>query len=91
MDGIALSVVLAKAVLGELRGMLEAAATPDPPETGGILLGRTEADGSGLRTFVDAFEPFVLENRYGPKYTLSARDSRAARAAPEWLFGPAQA
>jgi len=76
VDGIDVSVVLAKAVLAQLRGLLEGATTPDPLEIGGILLGRTEADGAGFRTFVDAFEPFLLEDRYGPNYTLSGLDSR---------------
>jgi len=57
VDGINLNVLLSKAVLAELRAMLEGAAMPDPPEIGGILLGRVEGDGAGRRTFVDAFEP----------------------------------
>ena len=45
-------------------------------EIGGILLGRSERDESGFCTHVDAFEPFLLENRAGPNFMLSGQDTR---------------
>jgi hypothetical protein len=75
VDGIDLSVEFAKTVLAQLHAALEAGAASGPLEIGGILLGRTERDGAGFRTFVEAFESFALENRYFPNYTLSGRDT----------------
>jgi len=75
VDGIGLTVVLAKTVLAELRAILMA-ATADSPEVGGILLGHTETGENGTRTFVDAFERFTPENPCDPKYALSGRDRR---------------
>src|SRR5262249_38597123 len=45
-------------------------------EFGGILLGQSESGENGNDTYVQAFEPLVIEHRYGPSYTLSVQDRR---------------
>jgi ketosteroid isomerase-like protein len=50
-------------------------------ETGGILLGRREAD----RIVVDDFEPVPSEHRFGPSYRLSDADHAVLRETLQWF------
>jgi TonB family protein len=53
----------------------------DGREVGGILLGRTERDGSRTLLFVDDFEPVACDHANGPAYALTAKDEAQFAAA----------
>ena len=63
-----------------------AAAPHRGAETGGILLGRREAD----RIVVEDFEPVPSEHRLGPSYRLSDTDRELLQETLEWFRGGAQ-
>lgn len=50
-------------------------------ETGGILLGRREAE----RVVIEDFEPVPSEHRFGPSYRLSDTDHQLLRETLEWF------
>ncbi len=63
-----------------------AAAPHRCAETGGILLGRRDAD----RIVVEDFEPIPSEHRFGPCYRLSDTDRELLRETLDWFRGGAQ-
>ncbi|HUO32023.1 MAG TPA: nuclear transport factor 2 family protein [Bryobacteraceae bacterium] len=63
-----------------------AAAPHRGAETGGILLGRREAD----RIVVEDFEPVPSEHSFGPSYTLSQSDRQLLQETLEWFRGGTQ-
>ena len=63
-----------------------AAAPHRCAETGGILLGRREAD----RILVEDFEPVPSEHQFGPCYRLSDADRELLRETVEWFRSGAQ-
>jgi hypothetical protein len=66
---VPIGVDVSQAILGSLHTAVVSA----PQELGGILLGTSSTDGQFV-TRVQAFEPFEIEYRYGPTFTLSGHD-----------------
>ncbi len=63
-----------------------AAAPHRGGETGGILLGRREAD----RIVIEDFEPVPSEHRFGPSYRLSDADCELLDESIRWFRGGSQ-
>ena len=86
VPGVAVSAALTRGVLGGIRAGLEVGESAAPEEFGGILLGSFEcADGEECLTRVVGFEPFSIEHRYGPSFSLSLRDEKRLRQRLEKL------
>jgi hypothetical protein len=85
-DGLGVGAVFSREALEAMRAAAVRAAAEHHEEAGGILLGSAEnEDGDTWITRVNGFEPFAIEHRYGPGFSLSLRDQKRLRHRVEKL------